>query len=134
LTEEALDVAAAALTSASSSKIGSTSSAWLVDQLRTRVLGTANTTTTIDTSADATVAAAVAEWPEPPSAPLFPAGRIVHLVRTSERGAGETLTNNTCIALWGVPDEMFSRIYLGPTMLSDHLASAYSDAIRESAV
>ena len=77
-------------------------------------------------------------WPMPGSAPLYPAGRVVHLVRTdspvrrrSTFPAASPREDRQYVAVEAVP-ELFGALQLGPEMLTDHLADDYRSAIRSA--
>ena len=85
LTEQALDKAAAAAGSTNSTGTGTgtgtgdaTSTGWVVEQLRQRLITEGRGSVASPSSSRA--GSGGLTWPAPPTLPLYPAGRILHLV------------------------------------------------------
>ena len=102
---------------------------WLIDQMKDRLH--------LDREAGANAAAADVQsgreeeeeaWTVPHTPPLFPAGRLIHMVREEP----DTTLSAAYVAMDATNrSERFGAIHLGETMLSDHSLDMYDNALKE---
>ena len=103
---------------------------WLIDQMKDRLH--------LDREAGANAAAADVQsgreeeeeeaWTVPHTPPLFPAGRLIHMVREEP----DTTPSAAYVAMDATNrSERFGAIHLGETMLSDHSLDMYDNALKE---
>ena len=133
LTEKALNEAHSA---ASGLARGGDSAKWVVQQLEQRYNASGGDAGAEDAGGDNGKPELV--WPMPESAPLYPAGRVIHLVRTdspvrrrSTFPAISPRADRQYVAVEAAP-ELFGALQLAPEMLTDHLADDYRSAIRSA--
>ena len=139
LTEKALNEAHSA---ASGLSRGGDSAKWVVQQLEQRYNASGGDAGAEDAGGDNGCKPKAPKkklvWPMPGSAPLYPAGRVIHLVRTdspvrrrSTFPATSPREDRQYVAVEAAP-ELFGALQLAPEMLTDHLADDYRSAIRSA--